>query len=83
MDWVGFLSMQLCLRVGFIVVLLLCNVLYFLDVEPQTERLLAFAFGRSEPAPARAGQPVLTKLQMREKRSYGFSNPARAESAPR
>lgn len=67
---------------GFLGALLLCNALFFLDVEARPAMVMAF-FGQSAPERERADRPMLTKMQLRQTRSFGFSRPASLDRAPR
>ena len=66
------------LRYACLVAMLVCNALFFWDVEARTDVLTAFALGESKPQPA---STRVTQTQFRQSNSYTFSNPSNLNRA--
>jgi hypothetical protein len=66
-------------RYACLAAMLICNALFFWNVEVRTDALVAFAFGES-PAP-RAGATQVTQTQMKQSSSYTFAKPAQFDRA--
>lgn len=62
------------LRYVCLALMLICNALFFWDVEARTDALSTLAFGEASPQPAKTR---ITQTQMEQTNSYTFSNPAR------
>lgn len=71
------------LRYTFLALILLCNALFFWNVEVRTDALLAFAFGASPAKQEQSGGTRLVQTHMQQSSAYTFANPARMDRAPR
>lgn len=67
------------LRYAFLALIIVCNVLFFWNVEIETGSGLAVALGL---APAKQDSRV-TQTRMEQTNAYTFANPARIERQPR
>lgn len=70
------------LRYAFLALIIICNALFFWDVEIEADSSLAVALGLS-PAKQQGADPRLTQTRMEQTNAYTFANPARMDRRPR
>lgn len=66
------------LRYALLAAVIVCNALFFWDVEFEADSLLAMAFGTAPAPQAQRTDTRLTQTRIEQSKAYTFSNPTHA-----